>query len=99
MGGSVVGTVTCSGPIVIMAASFSNVAYERLPLEEEEPPQFLIPSSAIESSSDAVGEQQQRQQALAESNVPLFHGLPPNILNFIQLPNDAFWANGGRPPF
>ncbi|MBA0809468.1 hypothetical protein Gohar_025117 [Gossypium harknessii] len=66
MGGSVVGTVICSGPIVIMAASFSNVAYERLPLEEEEPPQFLIPSSAIESSSDAVGEQQQRQQALAE---------------------------------
>ncbi|MBA0625118.1 hypothetical protein Godav_010357 [Gossypium davidsonii] len=82
-----------------MAASFSNVAYERLPLEVEEPPQFLIPSSAIESSSDVVGAQQQRQQALAESNVPLFHGLPSNILNFIQLPNDAFWAYGGHPPF
>ncbi|CAN0841805.1 AT-hook motif nuclear-localized protein 24 [Linum grandiflorum] len=40
VGGSVVGTLTASGPVVIMAASFSNAAYERLPLEEEEPPQM-----------------------------------------------------------
>ncbi|CAI0413972.1 unnamed protein product [Linum tenue] len=35
VGGSVVGTLTASGPVVIMAASFSNAAYERLPLEDE----------------------------------------------------------------
>ncbi|KAH1089689.1 hypothetical protein J1N35_016946 [Gossypium stocksii] len=101
VGGSVVGTLTCSGPVVIMAASFSNAAYERLPLEEEEPPQLPIPGGAIESSPDAVGGQQQRQQqqAMAESNAPLFHGLPPNLLNSIQLPSEAFWANGGRSPF
>ncbi|MBA0684733.1 hypothetical protein Goshw_028127 [Gossypium schwendimanii] len=101
VGGSVVGTLTCSGPVVIMAASFSNAAYERLPLEEEEPPQLPIPGGAIESSPDAVGGQQQRQQqqAMAESNTPLFHGLPPNLLNSIQLPSEAFWANGGRSPF
>ncbi|KAK5804681.1 AT-hook motif nuclear-localized protein 24-like [Gossypium arboreum] len=101
VGGSVVGTLTCSGPVVIMAASFSNAAYERLPLEEEEPPQLPIPGGAIESSPDAVGGQQQRQQqqAMAESNPPLFHGLPPNLLNSIQLPSEAFWANGGRSPF
>ncbi|PPD72256.1 hypothetical protein GOBAR_DD30856 [Gossypium barbadense] len=83
------------------AASFSNAAYERLPLEEEEPPQLPIPAGAIESSPDAVGGQQQRQQqqAMAESNPPLFHGLPPNLLNSIQLPSEAFWANGGRSPF
>ncbi|MBA0830621.1 hypothetical protein Goarm_015142 [Gossypium armourianum] len=101
VGGSVVGTLTCSGPVVIMAASFSNAAYERLPLEEEEPPQLPIPGGAIESSPDAVGGQQQRQQqqAMAESNTPIFHGLPPNLLNSIQLPSEAFWANGGRSPF
>ncbi|TYJ19664.1 hypothetical protein E1A91_A09G207000v1 [Gossypium mustelinum] len=101
VGGSVVGTLTCSGPVVIMAASFSNAAYERLPLEEEEPLQLPIPAGAIESSPDAVGGQQQRQQqqAMAESNPPLFHGLPPNLLNSIQLPSEAFWANGGRSPF
>ncbi|CAI0476724.1 unnamed protein product [Linum tenue] len=37
VGGSVVGTLTASGPVVIMAASFSNAAYERLPLEDEDP--------------------------------------------------------------
>ncbi|XP_022772912.1 AT-hook motif nuclear-localized protein 24-like [Durio zibethinus] len=101
VGGSVVGTLTCSGPVVIMAASFSNAAYERLPLEEEEP-QLPMQGGAI-GSPDAVGgqqqqQQQQQQQLLAESNASLFHGLPPNLLNSIQLPTEAFWATG-RPPF
>ncbi|KAJ8449347.1 hypothetical protein Cgig2_002479 [Carnegiea gigantea] len=38
VGGGVVGQLLASGPVVIMAASFSNAAYERLPLEEEEGP-------------------------------------------------------------
>ncbi|KAH1039781.1 hypothetical protein J1N35_041524 [Gossypium stocksii] len=54
MGGSIIRILTCSGPIVIMATSFSNAAYEQLPLEEEAPFELLIPGSAIESSSDAV---------------------------------------------
>lgn len=91
VGGSVVGTLTCSGPVVIMAASFSNAAYERLPLEEEEPQQMPIQGGPIESSPDAVG--------LGDSNAPLFHGLPQNLMNSIQLPSEAFWATGGRPPF
>ncbi|CAA0813589.1 AT-hook motif nuclear-localized protein 18 [Striga hermonthica] len=36
VGGAVVGPLLASGPVVIMAASFGNAAYERLPLEEEE---------------------------------------------------------------
>ncbi|GKU95427.1 hypothetical protein SLEP1_g8792 [Rubroshorea leprosula] len=96
VGGSVVGTLTCSGPVVIMAASFSNAAYERLPLEEEEA-QMPIQGGAL-GSPGAVGQQQQ-QQVMAESNAPLFHGLPPNLLNSIQLPTEAFWATGVRPPY
>ncbi|XVF13268.1 hypothetical protein REPUB_Repub08aG0194000 [Reevesia pubescens] len=100
VGGCVVGTLTCSGPVVIMAASFSNAAYERLPLEEEEP-QLPMQGGAIGSPGGAGGggqQQQQQQQVLTESNSPLFHGLPPNLLNSIQLPTEAFWATG-RPPF
>lgn len=36
VGGTVVGPLVASGLVVIMAASFGNAAYERLPLEEEE---------------------------------------------------------------
>ncbi|WOL13986.1 putative xyloglucan glycosyltransferase 9 [Canna indica] len=36
VGGSVAGPLISSGPIVMMAASFGNVAYEMLPLEEDE---------------------------------------------------------------
>ncbi|CAH9080050.1 unnamed protein product [Cuscuta epithymum] len=35
VGGSVVGELTAAGPVIVIAASFTNVAYERLPLEDE----------------------------------------------------------------
>ncbi|KAK4421847.1 AT-hook motif nuclear-localized protein 29 [Sesamum alatum] len=35
VGGSVVGPLMASGPVVLMAASFANAVFERLPLEEE----------------------------------------------------------------
>ncbi|CAN0908662.1 AT-hook motif nuclear-localized protein 22 [Linum grandiflorum] len=101
VGGSVVGALTASGPVVIMAASFSNAAYERLPLEEQEdPPQQHM------AAGQGIGSPPQQQQAgmgggggSADPNgAPMFHGLPPNLMN--QLPADAFWgSNGGRPPY
>ncbi|KAK4484007.1 hypothetical protein RD792_011220 [Penstemon davidsonii] len=36
VGGSVVGPLMASGAVVLMAASFANAVFERLPLEEEE---------------------------------------------------------------
>lgn len=36
VGGNVVGALIASGPVIVIAASFSNVAYERLPLVEDE---------------------------------------------------------------
>ncbi|KAJ4712888.1 AT-hook motif nuclear-localized protein [Melia azedarach] len=97
VGGSVVGTLMSSGPVVIMAASFSNAAYERLPLEEEEP-QLPMQGGAIGSPGGVSPQQQQQQQVMGEANAPLFHGLPPNLLNSIQLPTEPYWATG-RPPF
>ncbi|GAB4834264.1 AT-hook motif nuclear-localized protein 24 [Ancistrocladus abbreviatus] len=104
VGGSVVGTLLASGPVVIMAASFSNAAYERLPLEEDENPMGMHPGP-LGSPGGGVGggqqdQQQQQQQLLgADPNGPaLFHGMAPNLLNSIQLPAEAYWAPG-RPPF
>lgn len=36
VGGNVVGALIASGPVIVIAASFTNVAYERLPLEDDD---------------------------------------------------------------
>lgn len=105
VGGSVVGPLLASGPVVVMAASFGNAAYERLPLEDEEtppvPPPPAAPSSGSLGSPPGIGGQQQQQLDLPDPNPPsLFQGLPPNLLNSCsQLPADAYWGSSGRPPF
>ncbi|CAF1700034.1 hypothetical protein Bca4012_001971 [Brassica carinata] len=43
VGGNVVGELMAAGPVMVMAASFTNVAYERLPLDEHEE-QLLVQS-------------------------------------------------------
>ncbi|GKV33359.1 hypothetical protein SLEP1_g41879 [Rubroshorea leprosula] len=44
VGGSVVGPLVASGPVLLMAASFSNAVFERLPLDEEEGGEQVQPS-------------------------------------------------------
>ncbi|CAA7408024.1 unnamed protein product [Spirodela intermedia] len=53
VGGSVVGPLMAAGPVILMAASFANAVYERLPLEGEE---------------EAVGGQVQQQPAASQSS-------------------------------
>ncbi|MFS8022656.1 putative AT-hook motif nuclear-localized protein 15-29 [Helianthus anomalus] len=93
VGGGVVGPLLASGPVVIMAASFGNAAYERLPLEGEE----TTPRSGNGTLGSPTGPGNQ-QQLLNDANPSLFHGLPPNLLNSCQLPTDAYWG-ASRPPF
>ncbi|KAE8697536.1 AT-hook motif nuclear-localized protein 26 [Hibiscus syriacus] len=102
VGGTAVGPLIASGPVLVMAASFGNAAYERLPLEEEEeksvePP---IPGSGTLGSPGtmATQQQQQQQQLLQDPNGSFAQGLPPNLLNSIQMPADAYWGTG-HPPY
>ncbi|XP_071691143.1 AT-hook motif nuclear-localized protein 18 [Rutidosis leptorrhynchoides] len=95
VGGGVVGPLLASGPVVIMAASFGNAAYERLPLEEEE----ATPGSGNETLGSPTGiNGQQQQQLMNDSNQSLFHGMPPQMINSSQMPTDAYWGVN-RPPF
>ncbi|KAL4361531.1 hypothetical protein GQ457_04G032340 [Hibiscus cannabinus] len=97
VGGTAVGPLVASGPVVVMAASFGNAAYERLPLEEEEeePP---IPGSGTLGSPGSMASQQQQQQLLQDPNGSFAQGLPPNLLNSVQMPAEAYWGTG-HPPF
>ncbi|XP_062090530.1 AT-hook motif nuclear-localized protein 22 [Humulus lupulus] len=107
VGGSVVGPLMASGPVVIMAASFGNAAYERLPLEEDEG-QVSIPggSGGLESpgigGGGSGGQQQppQSQQLLQDPNSSLFHNnVPQNLLNSCQLTSDQGYWGTPRPPY
>ncbi|CAH8300010.1 unnamed protein product [Eruca vesicaria subsp. sativa] len=54
VGGNVVGELMAAGPVMVMAASFTNVAYERLPLDEHEE-QLQVQSGGGNMYSEANG--------------------------------------------
>ncbi|KAF7089452.1 hypothetical protein CFC21_092425 [Triticum aestivum] len=103
VGGTVVGSLTAAGPVVIMSASFANAVYERLPLEEDE---LLAAQGQADSTGMLAAGQQASQMAGGDVDPSLFEGLPPNLLGNVQLPPEAAgyrWnpgTAGGRPsPF
>nr|XP_043607957.1 AT-hook motif nuclear-localized protein 23-like [Erigeron canadensis] len=54
VGGNVVGELTAAGPVIVIASSFTNVAYERLPLEDDE--------------AEVGGGMQAQQQAVSQTD-------------------------------
>ncbi|ONI06055.1 hypothetical protein PRUPE_5G037400 [Prunus persica] len=98
VGGSVVGELTAAGPVIVIASSFTNVAYERLPLDEEEQLQVQVPQGSGGSGGGGVGVGNNPFPD-PSSGLPFFN-LPLNMQN-VQLPIDGWAGNnsGGRPPF
>lgn len=98
VGGSVVGALVASGPVVVMAASFLNASYERLPLEEEEPMpiQQALPATACVSHSTALASHAPPISLSDLSSMALYN-VPPNLLTNCQYPPDVY-AAGARPP-
>ncbi|WOL18278.1 hypothetical protein Cni_G27071 [Canna indica] len=74
VGGSVAGALVAAGPVIVVGASFSNVAYERLPLEEEE--------------DEAAAAQQMQPPASAPAGAGAGASFPdpPPGLQFLNLP-------------
>ncbi|GER48712.1 AT-hook DNA-binding protein [Striga asiatica] len=93
VGGNVVGPLIASGPVIIIAASFTNVAYERLPLEEEE------------TAPNGIQMQAPASEAITGGS----HFPDPSLgIPFLNMPNggqrqmEGGWGNsagGGRPPY
>ncbi|WOK96964.1 hypothetical protein Cni_G05672 [Canna indica] len=108
VGGNVMGELVAYGPVMVIAATFSNATYERLPLEEEEP-------AALEAPPGAEGEQlrqspggngvgmrsssQPPHGGLDPASMPLYN-LPPNLLTNGQVAHEVFgaWATPRPPP-
>ncbi|XP_062220098.1 AT-hook motif nuclear-localized protein 25-like [Phragmites australis] len=113
IGGSVVGSLVAAGPVVLMAASFANAVYERLPLEgeEEEIAAAAAGADPQDQLAQSAGHQGQQPTASQSSGVTggdaggggmSLYNLTGNVAGY-QLPGDNFggWSGGGggvRPP-
>jgi hypothetical protein len=98
----VVGELTAAGPVIVIAASFTNVAYERLPLDEDD--QLLMQSGGGGGGGAGggigVGNNGPFNEAGAASGGLPFFNLPLNMPSNVQLPVNGWAGNsGGRAPF
>ncbi|CAA3021576.1 Hypothetical predicted protein [Olea europaea subsp. europaea] len=100
VGGCVVGPLMAAGPVMVIAGTFTNATYERLPLEEEEKAGASV--GGTENSPPGIGTSRgQTEHGIPEpSSLAMTYNLIPNLLpNCVQLNQDAYaWAHP-RPPY
>ncbi|XP_021902637.1 AT-hook motif nuclear-localized protein 27-like isoform X1 [Carica papaya] len=108
VGGSVVGPLLASGPVVLMAASFSNAVFERLPLDEEEAQALQVQPTASQSSGVTGSAQQLAEGGGGSSSAGAGGGGGGSFFTMgganvggYPFSGDLFgWGgNGVRPPF
>ncbi|CAO2211841.1 unnamed protein product [Urochloa humidicola] len=74
VGGSVVGTLTAAGPVMVIASTFANATYERLPLDEAEAEEETTAGQHQQTTMMPPG----MTMAADPSAMPMFDG--PNLL-------------------
>jgi hypothetical protein len=103
VGGSVVGTLTAAGPVMVIASTFANATYERLPLDEEAEEEEARGGGPGGPMPPLMG-----GMPVDPSAMPMFGGsLPPNMMPGgagagLQLGHEALaWAQAqhARPPY
>ncbi|PHT95252.1 AT-hook motif nuclear-localized protein 21 [Capsicum annuum] len=87
VGGNVVGALIASGPVIVIASSFTNVAYERLPLDEENESIQIQQQGGVSTQSGNFAD---------PSNIGLpFLNLPLNMPNGGQLQMESVGGGEG----
>ncbi|KAK4797910.1 hypothetical protein SAY86_030236 [Trapa natans] len=106
VGGSVVGPLIASGVVMLIAATFSNATYERLPIEDDQEETGCTQGQMGGGSPPRIGSTSGGHQH-ADGGLPpdptsfAAYNLPSNLLtNGGQLNHEAFsgWTHG-RPPY
>lgn len=105
VGGIVVGPLTASGPVILMAASFANAVYDRLPLEDEEDSPAAVQPTTSQSSGVTGGAGQLGDGGGGGGGaVPFYNlGVSMGSTSNYTFPGDhAFgnnWNGASRPQF
>ncbi|KAI5649425.1 hypothetical protein M9H77_35430 [Catharanthus roseus] len=110
VGGSVVGSLVAAGPVLIIAATFANATYERLPLEDDEEDQVSPATGATTAGQPQLGGGGGGNSSSPpgmgssgmgahdpNSSMPVYN-LNPNLLpNGGQLNHDGGYPNWAQP--
>uniref|UniRef100_A0ACD5U6Z8 Uncharacterized protein n=2 Tax=Avena sativa TaxID=4498 RepID=A0ACD5U6Z8_AVESA len=107
VGGTVVGELVASGPVMVVAATFSNATYERLPLAEEEPGEGGPAPNGSDGMHLSEGPPPGGNGGMGPppglpdpSSMP-FYNLPPNLMpngGGQMAPHDVFGSFRPPPP-
>nr|CAD1820792.1 unnamed protein product [Ananas comosus var. bracteatus] len=106
VGGSIVGALIAAGPVIVVAASFTNVAYERLPLDETD--EAAVQNQGIDvngngngnGNNNPYGDPAAVAPPLPFFNLPLGMGPPQMAVDGVHVawpPSNAAAAH--RPPY
>lgn len=105
VGGTVVGQLIASGPVMVIAATFTNATYERLPLEDEEGgtgeggEMQIQQTSGVNTgtSPKSGGGVSQTDNVIPSSSMQVYNQ-PPKLLPNGQMHPDMYWTTPPRPP-
>ncbi|RAL51256.1 hypothetical protein DM860_010758 [Cuscuta australis] len=98
LGGNVMGALVASGPVVVIAATYMNAAYQRLPLEEEEE---VVPHHPADEGRMQLGGAVEIALSAPHSHplVDSLYNLPPNLLHNTQIAHEAAHWRPPPPPY
>uniref|UniRef100_A0A0D9WEP0 AT-hook motif nuclear-localized protein n=1 Tax=Leersia perrieri TaxID=77586 RepID=A0A0D9WEP0_9ORYZ len=106
VGGTVVGELVASGPVMVVAATFSNATYERLPLADDEQAGEAAAAGSegvqLPEGSPAPGGDHGAAAGLPDPTSMPFYNLPPNLMpnggGGQMAPHDVFGSFRPPPP-
>ncbi|KAG2324952.1 hypothetical protein Bca4012_039444 [Brassica carinata] len=95
LGGGVAGPLIASGPVTIIAATFCNASFERLPVEDEQQRPQVEDAKEKENGDNKSGND--GTEGLMQAPPPMYNNITPNFMpNGHQMAqHDVFW---GAPP-
>ena len=96
MGGGVAGPLIASGPVIVIAATFSNATYESLPIEDEQHQPQKEEAKKEKEKDDNESGNDGNEESMQPLPPPMYNmppGFMPNGQQMAQ--HDVYW---GAPP-
>ncbi|KAI4998922.1 hypothetical protein ZWY2020_054264 [Hordeum vulgare] len=98
VGGSVVGALTAAGPVMVIASTFANATYERLPLDDAEEDHQLEAARRHGAPGSGVALPPMMAGDPSAPGMPMY-GVPPNLMPGGGGHAAPEWAAHARPPY